>query len=194
MSIRKAKASELHRRGETYVTTPSATIKAVKSPEALAILLYLLDKPKGWIVRRDDVRKRFSIGRDRYERAMKELRELHLVWSEFDRDAGGKIIDSRLCVSASPVEPPNIQKTGISGKTAMREKPQCSKSDHLDITDSLNTTDSIHTPPGMKKRIAQSAPKSKPQSTRDRSLHDDLTDDSWAEQDQSNSAPVAQSA
>ena len=45
----------------------------------LAILLYLLSKPDNWEYRAKDIQRRFSMGRDKLHRCMKELKDLGYV-------------------------------------------------------------------------------------------------------------------
>lgn len=136
MPIEKTTPTKLQRRGDTYVTLPSSTIALIQNPEALAILAFLLDRPSDWIIRRDHIRERFNLGRDRYERAMRELHGLGLAWKEQDRNENGHITNTSLCVSAIPAnDSPYIQKNRNTVKTATRENPKLGKSDHLHSTD-----------------------------------------------------------
>lgn len=138
MPIQKATATTLKHVGGTYVVIPSATIALISNPESLAILAFLLDLPPEWLIRRDHIRERFGLGRDRYDKAMTELKALGMVWRVQQRDKQGRITASELCISAVPVKqhsqrPENPQ----CGKTRRSENPAAGQTDHLYITQSI---------------------------------------------------------
>ena len=54
-------------------------VQRIKSPDALALWVYLLTLPPDWIPRREQLRERWELGKDRYAKAMQELRRW--VWS-----------------------------------------------------------------------------------------------------------------
>lgn len=64
------------------------TISKIRNPVALAIFTHLNTKPDNWQISPEEIMSRFDIGRDRYLRAMKELRALGLLTLE--RFAGGR--------------------------------------------------------------------------------------------------------
>jgi len=79
------------------------TIQAIKDPIALAIWVYLLSKPKNWVVREKEIRNHFSrggrkLGATSYLKAMKELRELGLYEVIRDRDENNRFTCSRMIV------------------------------------------------------------------------------------------------
>jgi hypothetical protein len=100
MPIDKAAPARVQREGETYAVIPSSTLAAIRSPDAIAILAYLLDRPADWQIRRADLCERWQIGRDRYDRAMRELRALGLVWDTHSRGADGRVAGRTLHVKA----------------------------------------------------------------------------------------------
>lgn len=102
MAVHKGSAARLSKSGETYVTFPSSTLQLIQNPVALAILAYLLDQSEDWEIWRGHLMTRFALGRDRYDKAMKHLRDLGLCWTEYKRGPGGKILSRHICVSASP--------------------------------------------------------------------------------------------
>ena len=73
-------------------------VHKIQLPEALAIWVYLVTLPPNWVPRREHLRERFDLGRDRYGAAMKELRDLGLVWDAIVRDGQGKIIEKVMTV------------------------------------------------------------------------------------------------
>ena len=143
MTIQKATITTLHHTGETYTVVPSSTINMIKNPDAIAILVYLLDRPTDWTVRREDIRRRFGLGRDRHDNAMRELKELGLAWRDCDRNELGHITEWKLCVSASPRATQDYQKpkNPRDGKPDMLDKPTGGETDHLHTTDLLHITE-----------------------------------------------------
>lgn len=134
MPIQKATATTLKHIGGTYVVIPSTTIALIQDPHALAILVYLMDRPNDWIIYREHIKKRFSIGKDRYEKAMRELKALGLVWRQYERNDKGHITNTTLCIQAqTTVQPENPS----DGKTERPETPSDGKTDHLNITESI---------------------------------------------------------
>lgn len=81
MPIRKASAQDLFEEERTYVTVPSESITVLNNPDALAIYVYLLDKPEDWIIREKDICAKFGIGRRRYRDALAALRQADLLRS-----------------------------------------------------------------------------------------------------------------
>ena len=73
MPVSKHSATQLKRAGETYITLPSSTLRMIKNAVSLAILVYLLDQAEAWEVWRAHLMQRFSLGRDRYDKAMLNL-------------------------------------------------------------------------------------------------------------------------
>jgi len=140
MTIHKTDVMAVRRVGQTYVVTPSETIRMIQNPDSLAILVYLLDQSQDWVIRRGQIMDRFNIGRDRYDHAMKHLKELGLAWIEVTRNAAGQILDRVLNVSASPVVESESPKVG---KPTSREKPQVGESDHLTINNQKITNNNL---------------------------------------------------
>lgn len=138
MPIEKNDGYALQKSGLNYTTLPNQIADMLGNPDALAIWFYLYSKPADWICRPKDIMTRFSLGRDRYLKAMKELREVGVVWDYMDRDANGKIIAQRLVCSNLPLEVqqaldtvmpenPHNGKTRTTVKPALRENPHCGK-------------------------------------------------------------------
>jgi len=155
MPIEKTTPTTLKNAGGTYVVIPSSTIEAIQSPQALAILIYLLDRPPNWIIRRDHIRRRFKIGKEGYAKALKELAAIGLAWREHERNEEGQITGTQLCVSAAPRTTPNATKPTRTtespenrtvGEIASTESPDCrtvGKTGHLHRTELTNTHDKV---------------------------------------------------
>lgn len=140
MPISKTAISNIRHFGGTYAVIPSSTINLIQNPDSLAMLVWLLDRSEDWIVRRDHLRTRFGLGRDRYDNAMRHLKDLGLVWWHAERDPEtGRIIDRVLNVGDVPLESvlPKV------GKPTIRETPLGGESDHLPSTDTLPSTDIV---------------------------------------------------
>lgn len=140
MPIEKAVPTTLQRVGETYAVIPSSTIKRIRTPEALAILAYLLDKPGDWTPRKDDIMQRFGLGRPRYTKAMRELRDLCLVWDTYTHNDAGQVVGRTFNAQATipghiPAEqPPYLQDSAVTA-----EKPNDGKPALINMTE-LTTT------------------------------------------------------
>lgn len=125
-NIHRETPTTLHCVNETYATIPSKTIDLISNPAALAIVVYLGDRPIDWKVRRRDVMKKFGLGRDRYDKALRHLRDLGLCWTEYDRDAKGMIKNTRICISTKPrpdIRKPAIRSVQQSGEHGMSDNP-----------------------------------------------------------------------
>lgn len=93
MPIRKEDGYRLIQAGISYTTLTNDAINIIKNPVAMAIWVHLCSKPKDWVVRRSELMERFSIGRDKYQEAMRELRILGLVWDYQIRLPDGNFSD-----------------------------------------------------------------------------------------------------
>jgi hypothetical protein len=103
-------------------------IQTINLPEALAIWVYLQSLPPNWIPRREQIRERFNLGRDRYGVAMKELKDLGLVWDATVRDGQGRIIQKVMTVQALM----DSQRAHlVTGKPTSRVSLYDGETDHL---------------------------------------------------------------
>ena len=119
-------------------------VQAVRSPDALGIWVYLLTLPENWVPRREQIREHFSLGKDRYGKAMKELRDLGLVWDAIVRDGQGRIIEKVMTVQAITDEQrPHL----CAGKPVSRETRSEGESGHLKNKISIKEKDIGRTPP-----------------------------------------------
>ncbi|WP_075881823.1 hypothetical protein [Vreelandella massiliensis] len=98
MPISRASATKLKRDHLPYTTVPNATIDRIGNPDALAIWVHLQTKPTGWTVRPTELRKRFSLGRNRFSNAMNELKALGLITQEPLRGESGQLAGTVLHV------------------------------------------------------------------------------------------------
>ena len=69
---------ETHQADIHYFMLSREVVQAIDNPDALAIWCYLQSKPQNWIVLEDQVRTHFNIGRLKYLKAMRCLREAGL--------------------------------------------------------------------------------------------------------------------
>ncbi len=79
MPISKADAFTLRQTGIDYEIVPRESVNKIQNCEAMAVWLYLITRPANWTVRRTDLMKRFGWGRQRYTKAMNELKGLGLI-------------------------------------------------------------------------------------------------------------------
>jgi hypothetical protein len=143
--VEKTEISKLVQEGGTFCVIPSDTIRAIEGPDSLAILVFLLDKPTNWIVRRTHIMERFSLGRIRYDKAIRELRIKGLMWSTPIIDAQGAFSGSTIHITSKiPHSPVN---TPADGLPTTPETGSLPKSDHLNKTDTIKHDISSCTPP-----------------------------------------------
>lgn len=170
MPVIKDSAMTIRQAGEKYVTLPQSAIDLVTEPVALAVWVYLLSKSDNWIIRVKDLQERFDIGRDKVHAALKHLREIGLVWDEYQRNEKGNIFGKVIFVSSSPS--PESLKTRSSDteslKNRLTEKPTYGISGHLP-NDQVITKVSSNT-----KVAAKAADVEYP-------LPDDLNHEAWEE-------------
>jgi hypothetical protein len=93
------------RNNNPWVQAPKAVIEnASISVEARWLLVYLLGKPDGWIIRVADIQNRTGWGRDKTRKHIKELVEAHYLLPEYNRD-GGRFAAMRFVVLDEPGQP-----------------------------------------------------------------------------------------
>lgn len=170
MPVIKDSAMTIRQAGEKYVTLPQSAIELVTEPVALAVWVYLLSKSDNWIIRVKDLQDRFDIGRDRVHSALKHLREIGLVWDEYQRNEKGNIFGKVIFVSSSPCA--ESLKTSGSDTEALKnrltEKPTYGISGHL-------PNDQVITQlPIVTKVVAKATESEYP-------LPDDLNHEAWEE-------------
>ena len=102
MAVDRISASLARYQDSPYTTLINESLDSIQCPIAFAVYVYLQSKPEGWIVRRSDVMKRFSIGRDRYDKAIRKLKDVGLVTHEYERDENGRICQVELVIHYQP--------------------------------------------------------------------------------------------
>lgn len=100
--IQKKSATALRKAGRNYVVLSPESLAAIESPEALAVWVYLQSKSEGWIVRRKDIMNRFSMGRDKSQNAINELKECRLIETIESRNEDGTLKGKELVVYSEP--------------------------------------------------------------------------------------------
>lgn len=79
--------------GAGFVAVPNWVAQDARlSPEAVGVLVYLASLPNGWRLSPDDVRARFGMGKDRWQRIARELRAAGAMMREAIRGAGGRLL------------------------------------------------------------------------------------------------------
>ena len=116
-----------------YTIIPNKTIQSEDlTLEALGLLIYLLSKPEGWIVRAKDVQNRFGIGRDKAYRIINELIEKCYLERHEVRDEQGKFLaaefvifdtSDRVRVTENPLpENPHTENKDLSKERVIKNK------------------------------------------------------------------------
>lgn len=122
MPIKQFPAAALRKAGLNYIVLPPQIIQLVKNPIALAIWCYLQSHSEGWICRKESIKNHFDIGDDKYNNAMRELRDLGLVWVENIIDPkNGRVLDRRLFCSNIPQNHPESEKHTLGDVTGHQE-------------------------------------------------------------------------
>jgi hypothetical protein len=173
MPIEKQDGARLIKAGLSFTILPNKSIEAIQDPVALAIWAHLTSKPPDWIIRKAELMARFGLGRERYTKAMQELRKLGLVWDFTVRNGEGQITDNAIVCSSMPdleaaqnhrnVRKPTLRGKPHSGKTRSPGKPTPLLSKDLSYKENIT----------YKNKSA--LPREKVSSTMDQ-----LTDTSWA--------------
>jgi len=140
MPINKADFEILRKNRVPFEIIPRDVAQSISNPDALAIWVYLLTKPDNWIVRKEEIKTHFSLGRDRYSAAMKELRRLGLLVTAHVRNPEtGHLDGTVMWVNASITEIPDFRHLGESD---MSENPTSRENSTLkDIQRELKNTD-----------------------------------------------------
>jgi len=85
--------------GPGFVAVPNEVAQSGKlSPEALGVLVYLASLPRGFLVRVCSIRETFALGRDKWQRIARELREVGAMDLREARGPGGRVIGKRMAV------------------------------------------------------------------------------------------------
>ena len=81
-----AQISFLNKVGFGFTIIDNEALGAIGDAVAVGVWVHLCAKPQSWRVNEKEVCKSLSIGRDRYRRAMRRLREIGLVWDSYTKD------------------------------------------------------------------------------------------------------------
>ena len=85
--------------GPGFVAVPNHVAQnAALSPEALGVLVYFASLPAGFVLRVSSVRERFNLGKDRWQRIARELRDVGAMEVEAVPSQGGRFTGKRVLV------------------------------------------------------------------------------------------------
>lgn len=98
-NIRKGTATIFHQSGKPYTTISNHVVNNVRNPDALAIWTFLQSKDNGWTVIKGFLMDHFGLGRDRYAKAMRDLKELGLVEYATVLNGDGSLNGTRVVVN-----------------------------------------------------------------------------------------------
>ena len=103
--------------GPGYVAVPNAVAQSPDiSADALGVLVYLASQPRGFLARVAVIQERFGMGRDKWQRIARELRNLGAMELQVIRGAGGRAIGRRMVVRW-----PDLKASHAEGVTESRE-------------------------------------------------------------------------
>jgi hypothetical protein len=130
MPIQKETGLRLQKFGYHFETIPRETVEQIKDPVALAYWIYLLTRPSDWVVRRTHLMERFQTKKTAHDRAMRDLRAAGVVWTQYERDAQGRVTDTVIMVGAIPVDDLPTQSPDVQ-LADIRSQPIIGSVDHL---------------------------------------------------------------
>ncbi|MDD1947765.1 MULTISPECIES: hypothetical protein [Pseudomonas] len=132
VNVQKATPTILYAKQAPYSSVSNDVVAMIVNPDALAIWIYLQTRSSDWKVIASYLQDRFSIGRDRYWKAMSALKVLGLLSHEITREENtGKMLGKRIIVHYEP----NLQ---VSEHSVDRIDggPSSRETDHYLIKDS----------------------------------------------------------
>lgn len=132
VNVQKATPTILYAKQAPYSSVSNDVVAMIVNPDALAIWIYLQTRSSDWKVIASYLQDRFSIGRDRYWKAMSALKDLGLLSHEITREENtGKMLGKRIIVHYEP----NLQ---VSEHSVDRIDggPSSRETDHYLIKDS----------------------------------------------------------
>lgn len=132
MAIERVSATIARTQELPYTTFLNSTIELINDSDAMAIYTYLQTKNAKWVVRREDVMKKFSIGKHRYTKAMSYLRSLGLVERRVQRDDQGKVIDNQLVIHYQPEENSRSTDSPDTGSIGNPDERESGELGHLE--------------------------------------------------------------
>lgn len=132
VNVEKATPTILYAKQAPYSSVSNDVVELIANPDALAIWIFLQTRSSDWKVIGSYLQDRFSIGRDRYSKAMAHLKELGLVTHEIVREEStGKVLGRRVIVHYEP----NLQVSHTSVDRSV-VFPNCGETDNYLIKDS----------------------------------------------------------
>ncbi|MBJ2241256.1 hypothetical protein [Pseudomonas sp. MF6768] len=138
VNVEKATPTILYAKQAPYASVSNDVVAMISNPDALAIWIYLQTRSSDWKVIGSYLQDRFSIGRERYSKAMGYLKEIGLVTHEIMRDeATGKVLGRRVIVHYEP----NLQVSHTSVDRSVGF-PNCGETDSYLIKDSSTQSSS----------------------------------------------------
>lgn len=85
--------------GPNFVAVPNHVAQnSALSADALGVLVYLGSLPRGFLARVSSIQARFKIGKDKWQRIARELREAGAMIVEAVRGVGGRVVGKRVRV------------------------------------------------------------------------------------------------
>lgn len=105
--------------GPGFVAVPNYVLDIPElQPDALGVLVFLARLPKGFVLRPTVIMERFAMGRDKWQRIARELRDLGALRLVQHRDHKGQIIGSSYAVRwPNGVQSTENRKTRLLDKT-----------------------------------------------------------------------------
>jgi len=92
------------------------TIQSIENPISLAIWVYSQSMPENWSMSETEIKNHFKIGKDRYLKALKELRRLGLYEFKTERDEKGIIVKKTFVSYPKVSKPSSIKEPDFGEK------------------------------------------------------------------------------
>lgn len=102
--IQKETASKLRKKGRFYFSLSSHSIDLIEDATALAIFVHLQKQSENYYIRPKAIQNRFNIGRDKYQKSMRHLREKRLIRVVALRDKNNKFCGKELECYSEPYD------------------------------------------------------------------------------------------
>ena len=145
MPVDKMDYDEVRHFGQTFTTVVNE-VTAGMSANAVAAYVYLMSKPRDWIIRPRDVRNRYGWGRHTWMKVAKELRDAGVMFDRIDRDEKGRVVKRVLYIGSQSIESmssKNGHTESISPIIGQSDERTVGKSDPLVIKDLLQSKETI---------------------------------------------------
>lgn len=90
MTVNRANAATLIKKGLPYTIVSNETVHSIKDLDCLGVWCYLQTKPENWVIYKKEVANHFNVGRDKMSNIFKKLENLGLITVNQSRNEDGQ--------------------------------------------------------------------------------------------------------